>query len=122
MEQLITQSVPRLLMPLQADGRILKPCLVHGDLWEENCGTDMVTRQPKIFDPAVFYGHNEVDIGMWRRDVVHFGKTHIREYLRNFPPSEPKDQWDDRNRLYSIKFDFAHSIALPATCESQREL
>jgi protein-ribulosamine 3-kinase len=122
MEELLTQTFPRLLEPLQANGRILKPSLVHGNLWEENCGTDMNTGQPKIFDAAVFYGHNELGIGMWRREVVHFGRAHIREYLRNFPPSEPKDQWDDRNRLYSVKYDFAHSIALPATHEGQREM
>lgn len=122
MEKLITQTVPKILGPLQADGRTLKPSLVHGNLWEENCGTELETGQPKIFDAAAFYGHNELEIGMWRREVVHFGRAHIREYLRNMPPSDPKDQWDDRNRLYSVKFDLSHSIALPATYEGQREM
>ena len=26
--------VPRLLQPLQAEGRVLKPCLVHGECWD----------------------------------------------------------------------------------------
>ena len=27
----LKKVVPRLLLPLQSDGRILKPCLLHGD-------------------------------------------------------------------------------------------
>jgi len=37
-------------------------------------------------------------------------------------PSDPKDQWDDRNRLYAIKFEIAHAIGWPATSEHQRAL
>lgn len=33
-----THVIPRLLKPLQEDGRVLQPCLVHGDLWHENIG------------------------------------------------------------------------------------
>ena len=121
-EKLVTDTIPRILSPLQSDGRTLKPSLVHGDLWEENCGTELDSGQPKIFDAAVFYGHNEYDLGMWRREIIRFGRSHIRQYLKNMPPSEPKDQWDDRNRLYCIKFEIAHSIGWPATAQSQREM
>lgn len=122
MDRLITFTTPKILEPLQADGRVLIPSLVHGDLWEENCGTDLETGQPKIFDAAVFYGHNEYDLGMWRRAVIRFGRPHIRQYLQYSPPSEPKAQWDDRNRLYCVKFEIAHSIGWPASCESQRDM
>lgn len=39
------------------------PALLHGDLWS---GNYLVTRegQPCIFDPAVYYGHREMDLGM----------------------------------------------------------
>lgn len=30
----IEKVVPRLLLPLQAEGRVLKPCLLHGDCWD----------------------------------------------------------------------------------------
>ena len=30
----LEKVVPRLLLPLQSDGRTLKPCLVHGDCWD----------------------------------------------------------------------------------------
>lgn len=114
--------VPRLLEPLQADGRTLKPSLIHGDLWEENTGTDLQSNQPVVFDAAAQYAHNEFELGMWRREIVRIDKPFIRQYLRHIPPSEPREQWADRHRLYSIKYDLAHSIALPDTCESQRQL
>lgn len=39
------------------------PALLHGDLWS---GNFMITKGGKaaIFDPAVYYGHREMDIGM----------------------------------------------------------
>ena len=30
----LDKVVPRLLQPLQAEGRVLKPCLVHRDCWD----------------------------------------------------------------------------------------
>ena len=30
----LEKVVPRLLLPLEADGRVLKPCLIHGDCWD----------------------------------------------------------------------------------------
>ncbi|KAK5361869.1 hypothetical protein LTR20_009449 [Exophiala xenobiotica] len=117
-----SNTIPKILEPLQSDGRVLEPRLIHGDLWEENCGTKLETGEPVVFDAASMYAHNEFELGMWRRDIVRFGKAHIRHYLKLVPPSEPREQWDDRNRLYSIKYDLAHSIALPETAESQRQL
>lgn len=113
--KLKAETIPRLLEPLQAGGRYLKPCLVHGDLWDENTGVDADSGEPVVFDASCMYAHNEYDIGMWRRKVVRFNKPYIRQYLMRFPPSEPADQWDDRNRLYSIKFNFGHSISFPGS-------
>jgi fructosamine-3-kinase len=41
------------------------PALLHGDLWN---GNFMVTAEgaAAIFDPAVYYGHREMDLGMTR--------------------------------------------------------
>ena len=33
-ELTLKKVVPRLLLPLQSKGRILKPCLIHGDCWD----------------------------------------------------------------------------------------
>ncbi|NND71517.1 MAG: phosphotransferase [Rhodothermales bacterium] len=42
----------------------IKPSLCHGDLWSGNCG--FTAGSPSIFDPAVYYGHYEVDLAMTR--------------------------------------------------------
>ncbi|KAL8724230.1 MAG: hypothetical protein Q9166_008061, partial [cf. Caloplaca sp. 2 TL-2023] len=39
----LNKVVPRLLLPLQSDGRVLKPCLVHGDCWDGNTAMDKKT-------------------------------------------------------------------------------
>ncbi|KAJ4422137.1 hypothetical protein N0V82_003220 [Gnomoniopsis sp. IMI 355080] len=101
--------IPRLLKPLQADGHSLQPCLVHGDLWHQNIGLNEETDEPMIFDDSMFYGHNEYEIGMWRTVFIAFDESYRKQYLQYFPPSEPVDGWDDRNRLYSIPFNMTHS-------------
>lgn len=116
------EVIPQILEPLQAGGRELKPSLLHGDLWEGNCSTNLETGEPVTYDAASFYGHNELDLAMWRRDISRFSKSYFRHYLRCMPPSEPKEQWDDRNRLYAITYEIAHSNAWPASCLDQREM
>ncbi|MCF3108467.1 fructosamine kinase family protein [Niabella sp. CC-SYL272] len=39
------------------------PALLHGDLWSGNL-LFLPDGSPAIFDPAVYYGHREIDIGM----------------------------------------------------------
>jgi protein-ribulosamine 3-kinase len=51
--------IPRLLRPLESDGRRVKPSLVHGDLWFANSGIDADSDEPLIFDACCFYAHNE---------------------------------------------------------------
>ncbi|KAL8855330.1 MAG: hypothetical protein Q9178_008019 [Gyalolechia marmorata] len=46
--------VPRLLRPLEAGGRQIKPCLVHSDLWPGNVKPDAKTDEPIIFDSVLF--------------------------------------------------------------------
>lgn len=114
-EKLTTRVIPILLGVLQADGRSIKPCLVHGDLWDENTGVNVGTGEPVVFDASVLYAHNEYELGMWRREIIRFNQPYIRQYLLRFPPSEPTSQWEDRNRLYSIKFNLGHSISFPGS-------
>jgi protein-ribulosamine 3-kinase len=40
-----------------------QPCLVHGDLWSGNFLCDQ-QNAPVLIDPAVYYGHPSVDLGM----------------------------------------------------------
>lgn len=107
--------IPSLLEPLQSDGRVLKPCLIHGDLWEENMGIDLETGNCVVFDASVFYAHNEYELGIWRQPHQRIGIAHRKQYMRYMPPSEPAEQWDDRNLLYSIKFSLAHAAGWTGT-------
>lgn len=50
--------LPGLLLPAEADG----PSLVHGDLWSGNVMS--TAAGPALIDPAVYYGHREVDLAM----------------------------------------------------------
>ncbi|KAK8039441.1 hypothetical protein PG993_007852 [Apiospora rasikravindrae] len=120
-ETLRARVIPRLLGPLQAGGRALKPCLVHGDLWEDNTGIAVGTGRPVLYDASAMYAHNEYELGMWRRDEIKIGISHIDAYLQHCPPSEPAHQFDDRNRLYSIKFKLTHSSGWPSLHETRKK-
>ncbi|KAH3963557.1 hypothetical protein HBI56_235300 [Parastagonospora nodorum] len=110
----VEKVIPRLLEPLQSSGRTIKPCLVHGDLWDENTATDVQTGQSFIFDAASFYAHNEYELGDWRanRHLLN-DRIYVDQYKRDFPPSEPRSEWDDRNLLYSFRFDLGTLILIP---------
>jgi fructosamine-3-kinase len=58
---LFNRVIPRLLRPLETNGRSVKPSLVHGDLWYANSGLDRVTGGSIIFDACCFYAHNECE-------------------------------------------------------------
>lgn len=55
----LQKVIRRLLEPLQTGGRSIEPCLVHGDVWDENAATDMNTGEPFVYDAASFYGKPE---------------------------------------------------------------
>lgn len=103
--------IPRLLGALESDGRSIKPCLIHGDLWEGNVGTDVDSKDIYIFDACSYYAHNEMEFAIWR--CTHRGmhnRGYEEEYYRHhINKSEPKDEWDDRIRLYSVKTKLMYS-------------
>ncbi|KAL8670218.1 MAG: hypothetical protein Q9168_005232 [Polycauliona sp. 1 TL-2023] len=109
--RILSHVIPRLLAPLQTANRSIKPCLIHGDLWEGNTGTALETGNIYIFDAAAFYAHNELEIGDWRcfYNKIH-DEVYTSTYLENYPPSEPKEEWEDRNRLYSIYYNVLYSV------------
>ena len=103
-KQLVDVVIPKLLGNLQSEGREIKPALIHGDFWENNVGIDMETGKTILFDPGSTYAHNEMEFGTWRCSwAFHFNSpVYMRLYQRYMEPSEPVEEWDDRNRLYSI--------------------
>lgn len=120
-KQLIDVVIPRLLGALQSDGRDIKPALIHGDLWELNVGIDMMTGETVVFDPGSTYAHNEMEFGTWRCSwALYFNSPlYMRLYQRHVEPSEPVEEWDDRNRLYSIHPYLNDSAGHPGSASRQ---
>jgi protein-ribulosamine 3-kinase len=110
-KRILSQVVPKLIGNLERDGRSIKPCLIHGDLWEGNTGTSRVTGDVYIFDSGAFYAHHEMEIGDWRctYNRIHH-KVYTKTYNRHNPPSEPCKEWDDRNRMYCIYYNIIYSV------------
>lgn len=115
--QVASKVIPRLLGNLSDGGRPVKPCIIHGDLWEGNVGIARKTEKSILFDAGSFYGHNEMELGPWRCEYtsVFCGKEYIEQYLRHYPAAEPVEEFDDRNRLYSLKGAINYSAGHPGS-------
>ncbi|KAF2754716.1 hypothetical protein EJ05DRAFT_130934 [Pseudovirgaria hyperparasitica] len=103
--------VPRLLRPLESDGRRIMPGLIHGDLWHENTAVERGSGRTMIFDAASFWGHNEYELGYWLPEHNKFGVDYFEAYHELVPRSEPVEDYDDRIRLYALRFNL-HAAAL----------
>ena len=116
-EATLSKVVPRLLRPLETGGRTIQPRLVHGDIWDGNVSTDVVTDTPVIFDATCIYAHNEsksfikhnrsaltsiVELAPLRPVRHRMGKPYIKAYFKHFPISDPEEDQDDRNALYCL--------------------
>lgn len=64
-EGLITKIIPRLLRPLETEGRTLTPRLIHGNLWDGNASVDVNTGEPKCYDGNPIWAHNECEFLVW---------------------------------------------------------
>lgn len=68
------------------------PSLVHGDLWGGNFLCDE-QQQPVVIDPAVYYGHAGVDLGMTTL-FGEFDRAFYDSYLAQTPPAPNyREQW-----------------------------
>ncbi|KFY94424.1 hypothetical protein V500_03272 [Pseudogymnoascus sp. VKM F-4518 (FW-2643)] len=113
METTLAEVIPRLVGILERDGRSIKPCLIHGDLWESNIGTGARTGNIYIFDAAVYYAHNEMEIGIWRVNHHEMKDGGYRqEYAEQYKKSEPTEEWDDRLKLYGVKTKLMYSAGV----------
>ena len=99
---LCKKVIPRLLRPLETGGRSVKPCLIHSDLWPDNCMTDANSGKIMMFDSCAFWGHNEAELGPWRAPRYRLGITYLKQYQKVMGMSEPHADWDDRNALYAL--------------------
>ncbi|EHK99639.1 hypothetical protein M7I_4514 [Glarea lozoyensis 74030] len=120
-KQVITKVIPILLGNLKHEGEPIEPCILHGDLWDSNLGTNMATGEVVMYDVGSYYGHNEMDLGQWRADFCTHLRSNIytRHYLKNYPAADPVEQFDDRNRLYSMKGTMNYSAGHPGSIVRQ---
>lgn len=70
------------------------PALLHGDLWSGNYSITEAGH-PVIFDPAVYYGHREMDLGMTQL-FGGFDNSFYEAYNEQYP-LEPG--WQKRMKL-----------------------
>ncbi|KAK5989533.1 Protein-ribulosamine 3-kinase [Cladobotryum mycophilum] len=103
--------IPRLLRPLETEGRSVKPSLIHGDLWYANSGIDEDTDDCLLFDACCFYAHNEYEFGQWRPVCNRFGAEYLAAYHQYTEISPPEEDYDGRLDLYKLRFN-THVSAL----------
>jgi protein-ribulosamine 3-kinase len=74
--------------------------LLHGDLWSGNL---MVNKngEPVVVDPAVYYGHREMDLSMMKL-FGGFDKRIFEEYEEIFPLEKNFDERCDLHNLYPL--------------------
>lgn len=63
---LFEKILPRLLRPMEMEGRSVTPSLLHGDLWVGNTCTDLDRELAIAYDACCFWGHNECE-SFWVR-------------------------------------------------------
>ena len=95
-----TRMMERLCNKLEALFPPEKPALLHGDLWSGNslCGTK---GQPVIYDPAVYYGHREMDIGMSLL-FGGFDQSFYSHYNESWPMEKNWRNRTDLTQLYPL--------------------
>lgn len=116
----LTRSVLRDVQKLYAKlGSIFpteKPALLHGDLWS---GNYMFTKSgnASIYDPAVYYGHREMEIAMTRL----FGgfSANFYEGYNNEYPLEPG--FDDRVNICNLYPILVHANLFGGSYSRQAE-
>ncbi|MCL4153172.1 UNVERIFIED_CONTAM: hypothetical protein GTU68_012877 [Idotea baltica] len=81
----------------------VKPVLLHGDLWSGNylISTDGT---PYIIDPAVYFGHHEVDIAMSQL----FGGFHDAFYESYFLHMPEEENTSTRIDMYQLYYLLVH--------------
>lgn len=112
----LDKLIPRLLDALTESGQPVRPVLIHGDLWESNIGTEEATGAIYFWDPCEYYAHHEREVAIWR--CAHHQMTdekYREQYFKNYPPSEPREEADDRNRLYSVEILMNHGLSHPGS-------
>ncbi|HTL10222.1 MAG TPA: fructosamine kinase family protein [Chitinophagaceae bacterium] len=81
------------------------PSLLHGDLWSGNFMID-ATGTAAIFDPAVYFGHREMDLGMTRL-FGGFNENFYKGYNSIYPLEKG---WEERLPLSQLYPLLVHAV------------
>ncbi len=78
----------------------VKPALLHGDLWS---GNYLISAQgiPYLIDPAVYFGHHEVDLAMTQL-FGGFSSSFYRAYAEQIPAERLQNERKDIYQLYYL--------------------
>lgn len=96
-------SVDQLMIGLEQRIGYCKPALLHGDLWSGNYLISS-SDQPYFIDPAVYFGHREVDLAMTRL-FGGFGDAFYQAYYEIWPKEAGEDE---RIELYQLYYLLVH--------------
>ncbi|KAM0415687.1 hypothetical protein ACHAPT_013358 [Fusarium lateritium] len=96
-------KVLRYLRLLESNGRSIKPCFLHADLWPGNIKYQLENETAVIYDSSGLWGHNEVDLGVIRNPRYPLGSPYLEEYWKHTPISEPREDADSRNIMYLVR-------------------
>ena len=93
----IRQQFEKLYLKLDTLYEPEKPALLHGDLWS---GNYIISKdsQPFLIDPAIYYGHREMDIAMSKL-FGGFEPAFYNAYHENFPLAPG---WERRISLWQL--------------------
>ncbi|MGM0215094.1 fructosamine kinase family protein [Enterococcus sp. AZ109] len=88
---------------LRWENLTFKPSLLHGDFWSGNTffNTD---GEPVFVDPAIYYGHRELDIAM-EQLFGGFRQTLFDAYQEIYPLDEG---WQERVPVYQLYYLLVH--------------
>jgi protein-ribulosamine 3-kinase len=93
-----------------------KPALLHGDLWSGNYLFDE-NGNASIFDPAVYYGHREMDLSMTRL-FGGFSADFYKGYSDEYPL---EDGFEDRIKLCNLYPVLVHANLFGGSYARQAE-
>lgn len=97
LDNTILKAAERLFKILNGIIPIGSPALLHGDLWSGNFMIDS-GGNPVLIDPAVYYGHREMDLAMTRL-FGGFDQAFYEAYHKNFPLEKG---WEKRLEIYNL--------------------
>lgn len=101
-EQIANKIVPRLI------GRVkgITPVIIHGDIWSGNHSKGQIAGEggveEVVYDAGAVYGHSEYELGIMGM-FGGFSFDFWKEYEKLVPKAEPKEEWEDRLKLYALK-------------------